>query len=156
MVPYQILIYGNWILGEISKKSWFRNAILLQVAIMATYYFTFFLNLLFRSCLIRFSDRGLVHQVRSFWFWTPCWKEKATSSLKTFIKQTQTVESINGGCACFLVVEAISCVFDVHTRIKTESCPGPPQSPIVSPSLLAPLLNNLRSLCKNNFFYSPK
>ena len=30
---------------------------------MASYYFTFFLNLLFRSCLIRFSDRGLVSQV---------------------------------------------------------------------------------------------
>ena len=34
-----------------------------QVVIMASYYFTFFLNLLFRSCLIRFSDRGLVSQV---------------------------------------------------------------------------------------------
>ena len=46
--------------GTEDSQAWCQLQQFARVAIMSAYFFTFFFNFVFRTVLIRFSDRGLV------------------------------------------------------------------------------------------------
>ena len=93
---------------------------------MASYYFTFFLNLVFRSCLIRFSDRGLVSQVGL---------AKPPQNYIFYVFQINKKEKWS----------------KEKTWSGSKSQSGSTQSPAVPPSLLASLLNNICAPRKNDW-----